>query len=249
MAYKTIVPRARIGFIIPSSNRMVEPQMQRYMPEGVVPHFNRIGMTNRHKAPLDQLLPRILDAAELLADSKCDVTVLQCTGTSMSGGVDMEAKVIKEIERATGRPAISAASSITAAFDALGSKRIVFISESKQDGHDEKKRFLLEAGYDLVADRAVALAGSDEYCIMPPQLWLDTAVALRHDEADTYFLSCANISSIDTIATLERDLNRPVVTSNQAALWCSLRMAGIQDAVPGLGRLMTRDVLRAAPAA
>jgi hypothetical protein len=86
MAYKTIAPRARIGFIIPSSNRMVEPQMQRYMPDGVVPHFTRIGMTNRHKAPLEQLLPRILEAAELLADSKCDVTVLQCTGTSTSSG-------------------------------------------------------------------------------------------------------------------------------------------------------------------
>jgi maleate cis-trans isomerase len=228
---------------------MVEPQMQRYMPDGVVPHFTRIGMTNRHKAPLEQLLPRILAAAELLADSKCDVTVLQCTGTSMSGGVDMEAKVIKEIERATGRPAISAASSIIAAFDALGSKRLVFISESEQAGHDEKKRFLLEAGYELIADRAVALAGTDEYCIMPPELWLDTAMALRRDAADTYFISCANISSIDVIGTLERELNRPVVTSNQAALWCSLRMAGIQDAVPGLGRLMTRDLVRAAPAA
>jgi maleate cis-trans isomerase len=249
MAYKTLVPRARIGFIIPSSNRMVEPQMQRFMPDGVVPHFNRIGMTNRHKAPLEQLLPRILDAAELLADSKCDVTVLQCTGTSMSGGVDMEAKVIKEIERATGRPAISAASSITAAFDTLGSKRLVFISESKQDGHDEKKRFLLEAGYELIVDKAAALAGSDEYCIMPPQLWIDMANAHRRDEADTYFLSCANISSIDAIATLERELGKPVVTSNQAALWCSLRMAGIQDAVPGLGRLMIRDLVRAAPAA
>jgi maleate isomerase len=249
MAYKTIVPRARIGFIIPSSNRMVEPQMQRYMPEGVVPHFTRIGMTNRHKAPLEQLLPRIIDAAELLADSKCDVTVLQCTGTSMSGGVDMDAKVIKDIERATGKPAVSAASSITAAFDALGSKRLVFISESKQAGHDEKKKYLLEAGYDLVADKAVALAGSDDYCIMPAQLWLDTAVALRHDEADTYFISCANISSIDTIEVIERTLNRPVVTSNQAALWCSLRMAGIQDSVPSLGRLMTRDLARTAPAA
>ena len=87
MDYELIAPRARLGFIIPSSNRMVEPQLQRFAPDGVEPHITRIGMTNRHKAPLDQLLPRIVDAAELLGDSKCDVTVLQCTGTSMSGGV------------------------------------------------------------------------------------------------------------------------------------------------------------------
>ena len=100
-----LIPRARLGFIIPSSNRMVEPQMQRFCPEGVVPHFNRIGMTNRHRASLDQLMPRILSAAELLSDSKCDVTILQCTGTSMSGGVEKEREVISAIEKITGQPA------------------------------------------------------------------------------------------------------------------------------------------------
>src|SRR5262249_61566749 len=126
---------AGIGFIIPSSNRMVEPQMQRYMPAGVVPHFTRIGMTNRHKAPLEKPLPRIADAAELLADSKCDVTVLQCTGTSMSGGVDMDRHVVAEIERVTRRPALSTASALNAAFAALGARRLVFISETKQTDH------------------------------------------------------------------------------------------------------------------
>ena len=249
MAYKTIPTRARIGFIIPSSNRMVEPQAQQHMPQGVQAHFTRIGMTNRHKAPLDVLLPRILDAAELLADSQCDVTVLQCTGTSMSGGVDMEAHVIREIERATGKPAISAASSLTAAFRTLGAKKLVFISETKQDDHEKKKAFLVEAGYNLIADKAVGLSGTDEYCIMPPELWFDTAMSMRRDDADAYFISCANIRSIDVIQALEKELNKPVVTSNQAAFWCSLRMAGIQDVVPSLGRLMQHDVVRAATAA
>src|SRR5947199_2207432 len=135
-AYEPIVPRARIGFIIPSSNRMVEPQMQRFMPAGVVPHFTRIGMTNRHKAPLQQLLPRIIGAAGLLADSKCDVIVLQCTGTSMSGGVDMDKHVVAEIEKVTKRPSLSTASAVNDAFAALKIRCLVFISQTKQDAHD-----------------------------------------------------------------------------------------------------------------
>lgn len=242
MSYERIVPRARLGFIIPSSNRMVEPQMQKWAPQGVVPHFTRIGMTNRHKAPLDQLLPRILDATGLLADSSCDVIVLQCTGTSMSGGVEKEKHVIDEMRRACGRPTLSAASSLTAAFEALNARRLVFISETKQAGHDKKVAFLKEAGYDIVADKAVGLEGTDEYCVMPPQLWFDEAVALRRDEADAYFISCANISSIEVIDALERRLGKPVVTSNQAALWCALRAAGLDDDIPGLGALMRRGL-------
>jgi maleate cis-trans isomerase len=241
--YEPIVPRARIGFIIPSSNRMVEPQMQRFMPASVVPHFSRIGMTNRHKAPLEQLIPRITGAADLLADSKCDVIVLQCTGTSMSGGVDMDKHVVAEIEKVTKRPALSTASALNAAFAAFGARRLVFISETKQADHDKKLAYLRQAGYDIVADKAASLEGTDAYCTTPPQFWYDTAMALRNDTADAYFLSCANIHSIDVIEELERDLSKPVITSNQAALWCSLRAAGIRDDVPGLGSLLQRDAL------
>lgn len=247
--YTPIVPRARIGFIIPSSNRMVEPQMVRYAPPGIAVHFTRLGMTNRHKAPLDKLLPRMLEAAELLADSKCDVTVLQCTGTSMSGGVEAERNVIRAISQKTGRPAISAASSLMAAFAALGARRLVFTSESPQDGHDEKLKYMREAGFDILADKAVGLPSSDVYCTMPPQLWYDVALSLRRDDADCYFLSCANIHAIDVIEKIETAVGKPVVTSNQAALWCALRTLGIEDDVPGLGRLMGVKRLKHAAAA
>jgi maleate isomerase len=61
---------------------------------------------------------------------------------------------------------------------------------------------------------------------------------LRNDNADAYFISCANIHSIDVIQRLEDKLQRPVVTTNQAAIWRSLRLAGIDDDVPSLGALM-----------
>ena len=239
MDYQPIVPRARLGFIIPSSNRMVEPQVQRFAPDGVAVHFNRIGMTNRHKAPLEQLMPRILDASELLGDSKVDVTVLQCTGTSMSGGVEGEKKVIEAMAEKTGRPALSAASSLTAAFRTLGANRLVFVSETAQEGHDKKLEFLRQAGYRIVADKAMCLENSDAYCTTPPAFWFDSVKALKTDGCDAYFISCANIHSIDVIVALEAELGRPVVTSNQAALWCALRTAGIDDPVPELGRLGT----------
>ena len=235
-----LIPRARLGFIIPSSNRMVEPQMQRFCPEGVVPHFNRIGMTNRHRASLDQLMPRILSAAELLSDSKCDVTILQCTGTSMSGGVEKEREVISAIEKITGQPAASAASSLMDAFRALKAKKLVFVSETPQKGHDKKLLFLKEAGLEIIGDRAMGLEGSDVYCTTPPSYWFENVVAMQNDSADVYFVSCANIQSIDVIEELERELGKPVVTSNQAALWCAMRLIGITDKIPGLGTLLER---------
>ena len=244
--YPPVTPRARIGFIIPSSNRMVEPQMSRFAPPGVQPHFVRLRMTNQHKRPLPELMPRILDAVEHLMDSKCDIVVFQCTGTSMSGGVDMDKMVVREIAKTAKRPAISTASAVNAALGALNAKRLVFVSETKQKGHDEKLNYMREAGYDIVADRAAALEGTDVYCTTPPRFWYDMALALKDDRADAYFLSCANIHAIDVIDDLEKALQRHVVTSNQAALWCALRTIGLLDTVSGLGSLFRHNLSQAA---
>jgi maleate isomerase len=231
---KEVVPRARLGFIIPSSNRMVEPQIQRYAPPGVVPHFTRLRMTNRHRRPLAELLPQILVSVSLLMDSKCDAIVFQCTGTSMSGGVEADDRVVSEIRRVAGRPAISTATALRAALSALCARRIVFISETGPEGHAAKLAYLRESGHEVLRDHAASLAGSDAYCTTPPDYWYAAAIELKHPEADAYFISCANIQSMEVIEALEKELGRPVLTSNQAALWYALRVLGIKAAGPGM---------------
>jgi arylmalonate decarboxylase len=52
--------------------------------------------------------------------------------------------------------------------------------------------------------------------------------------AQACFISCANIQSMDMIERLEQSLGIPVVTSNQAALWCALRLLGIGAPGPGM---------------
>jgi maleate isomerase len=61
---------------------------------------------------------------------------------------------------------------------------------------------------------------------------------VRDPEADAYFLSCTAIRSADVIDTLEVTLGKPVITSNQATLWRALRECGINDSIPGFGRLL-----------
>ena len=237
MAYEPIIPRARLGFIIPSSNRSSEPDIQHFAPDGVVPHFMRLRMSGPHSVALDDLMPRIADAATILADTKCDVITLHCTGTSMSGGFGAERTVMKTITDATGRPGLATATCLMAALTALNARKLVFISESPEAGHGKKRRFLQDAGYDIVGDRPAGLAGSDEACITPPAFWANLARETVVPGADAIFISCANILATHVIEELESELGVPVVTSNQVVLWHALRTAGYADPLLGLGRL------------
>ena len=236
MNHPDITPRARLGVIIPSSNRMAEPNFQRFAPEGVVPHFMRLRMSGAHRKGFDDLIPQVEAAASVLGDAKCDVVLLQCTGTSMSGGYGGEREIMAAIERATGRPGLATAKCLMDALERLGVRRLVFISENDGAGYDEKRDFLVDAGYDIVGGIGAGLK-SDQACVTPPAFWRDLAHAHRNDDADAYFISCANITAIETIETLESELGKPVLTSNQVALWRALRAAGIDDVVAGLGRL------------
>lgn len=236
MNESAIVPHARLGVIIPSSNRVAEPNFQRFSPPGVVPHFMRLRMSGKHRSGFDALIPRVEEAAAILSDAKCNVVLLQCTGTSMSGGYGGEREIVAAIERAAGVPGLTTANCLMAAFERLGVRRLVFISENDPAGYAEKREFLTAGGYEVLAGEGADLR-SDQSCVTPPSFWRELALAHRRAEADAYFISCANINAIDTIETLEADLGRPVLTSNQVALWHAVRTAGVDDALPGLGRL------------
>jgi maleate cis-trans isomerase len=58
-------------------------------------------------------------------------------------------------------------------------------------------------------------------------------------EADGLLISCTSLRSIEIIDALEADLGKPVISSNQASFWSTLRMAGVNESVPGFGKLLT----------
>jgi maleate isomerase len=238
---------ARIGLIIPSSNRMVEQEMVRHVPAGVTAHVARLRMTGAHRGPLDALLPRVAEAAATLTDARCDVVAFHCTSNSTAEGVAGDDKLLGALRRSGASHVTTTASALRHAFDALGARRIVLLTPYSQHTTDEEAEFLREAGYEVLHARGFALAGSDEYCATPAQFWRDRAVEAARPDADVYFLSCANISTVPVIEAIEQRLGRPVVSSNQAVIWHALRLLGIADRRNCFGRLF--DCLRQADAA
>jgi maleate isomerase len=73
---------------------------------------------------------------------------------------------------------------------------------------------------------------------LAPEVWVDLARRNKDSRADAYLVSCTAVRSAEVIEELERELGRPVVTSNQAITWHCLRTAGIVDKVRGFGALL-----------
>ena len=235
-------PLARIGLIIPSSNRLTEPQLRHFAPRELGIHVTRLQMTGQWNRPLSALGDDIQRAAGALADAKCDIIVFHCTGHAMEEGPDGDARTRALIKKATGTEAISTASAIQQALGALQLKRLILLTPYDQDTNDHEIDYIRQIGLTVVHDVALALPGSDQYLAEPPERWVALAVEHARDDADGYFLSCTNTTQIEAIEPIECRLGKPVVNSNQAVLWaCMKRLRpklGGAEPAPGLGRLV-----------
>lgn len=228
----------RIGFIIPSANRVAEDEIGRHLPPGCRAHFTRLRMTGPNWVPLDQLLGRAADAAAALVDAGCESVVFNCTASSMEQGLAGNAALLAAVRGAAG--AARATTTATAMLDALaglGAGRVVLVTPYSAEVTARAAKFLEEAGIAVLASVARDVSGKGPYWDIPAARWQEALVAARDARADAYVLSCANITCLEMIAAAEAALGAPVVTTNQAVLLQALRLAGAPAMPPGLGRL------------
>ena len=60
---------------------------------------------------------------------------------------------------------------------------------------------------------------------------------MKVDNADALFVSCTALPVLNIIDKLEKKLNIPVLSSNQALIWDSLESIGKNNDVLGFGKL------------
>ena len=221
LAPQLAAPRARIGLIIPSVNRMSEVQFNHYAPEGLGILVARGRVAGKWSKPVAELSDEIAHAAETLADANPDLIVFHCTHTSMKEGADGEARIIELIRRTTGIEALSTSSLVNDALHALGIKTVVLLSPYMSNA--DIVAYLAAAGIRVVKDVALKCPTPGEFETITPARWLE--LAREHDtpEADGIFLSCTNTTQIEAVAAVEKALGKPVVNSNQAVLWGCLK--------------------------
>ena len=229
--------RLRLGMLLPSSNRVAEPELPAMLPEGVAVHTTRLRLVGGKRDELLAMTEKVEEAAELVAHAGVDLIAFHCTAVS-TFDVQMEGTLKQRIIAATGKPAITTSEALVAAFQALNARRIVLLSPYPKDVNQREVAFFAHHQVSVLHEVGLDLQGGGAaYSDVEPAAWYRLAMANRRSDADAYFLSCTTIRATPVIGVLERDLGKPVVTSNQAMAWHALRTGGVRDNVAGFGAL------------
>lgn len=231
--------RAKLGYLIPSVNLAAECQFPAMAPQGVSLHFTRLKLVNANPEELRRMADGLEPAVELLKDAGVTSITFHCTAVTTSAP-GMDEKLIQRIQKASGLPATATGRAIVTALNTLKAKKLVLITPYPKHVNDKEEAFLRANGFDVLENWAEGINDGLAMFAADAQLWKRRALEHRREDADAYFISCAQIKSPEIVEELERELGRPVITSNTAAFWHSLRLSGVEDRIQGFGRLLAQ---------
>lgn len=230
--------RLKLGMMMPSSNSIAEPQFAAMLPAGVSLHVTRLQLRGGDAAEHLRMLDRLEEATSLLVDTGVDRLMFHCTAVSMFSP-EMPGEITQRVRALTDIPLTITSEAVLAGLRALAATKIVLLTPYNQDTNDREVRFLEHNKVLVLREKGLNCAGGVEMAGVTPEQWYDEALALRDDRADAYFLSCTTIRSAEVIEPLELALGKPVITSNQVALWDALRSSGITDRIDRFGKLLS----------
>jgi maleate isomerase len=233
--------RAAIGLLVLATDQTMEHEFRRLLhQDGVALYESRLwNDADVTPATLRAMRDRIAPATELiLPGCRLDVVAFGCTSASMELG---EEEVFRQIHKA--RPGIACTTPITAAFAAfasLGARRIGVLTPYSAEVNAGVRAYLNSHGVNVAAFATFDKRDDRDAARIAPDSIADGVRRLAQStQLDAIFISCTSLRLTEIVAELEVDVGIPVTSSDHALAWHCLRLAGVSDAVPGVGRLFT----------
>ncbi len=227
------------GVLIPSTNTTVEIEYTRLLPADLQVHVARLGKGGS-TAFAPSLDADVTYQAKLLGTAKVEVVALAQTSASLFAD-DYDAVTIRRMQEGAGVPALTSAVAIGEAVRALGARRIALVSPYSEAVIGRAKRYY-ESKHGLEVVALEGFGATDAYAIgsLGPENARDAFARIDRPDIEVLVVPGGNFPTMAHIAAWEQSFGKPVITTNQAALWAMLRVMRVGEPLQGLGLLLTQ---------
>jgi maleate isomerase len=227
----------RVGVIIPSVNATTEPDFAWAGPAGISFHAMRVMLHETTPDGLRAMNTELDGAAHRIASVTPDVVAYACTAGTFLEGKAALTQQIERIAKIVECPVVATSKAMIEALRALGIRRLALATPYLDSVNEAEVRFLAEHGFEVCAVRGLGLSGK-AIREVPPDEVFSFVRGSDTDDAEAIFVSCTDFRAMEVIDALERELGKPVLTSNQVTLWDVLRALGRSTHVPNFGKLL-----------
>jgi maleate isomerase len=238
--------RMKFGVLGPSTNTIVQPDMDDMRPVGVTNHYSRIVVPNMAVDSdadflrlVDIILDNTLAAADVLRSCEMQYLVMGMSATTFWNG-RAGAESYRKLMEDRSSVGVSCGSFATeAALNAVKAKRIAFLSPYYSSANSQVRRFYEDCGFTVVRDLCLQRPSPVLIAHTEEAQCREALMKLDGDDVDAIVQVGTNLSMVRLAAAAELFLGKPVIAINAATYWHALRAVGINDRMSGFGSLLT----------
>lgn len=238
--------RLKLGVMAPSTNTIVQPDLDDMRPAGVTNHYSRIFTPNAaalsndtFRAGVDTIGSNVMAAVDSVMTCEPNYLVMGISALSFFGGAKGADAFVAAIEARSGRKVTVGSHAMAAALSAYGGvKRIALLTPYWPVMNAEVTRYFADMGYTVVRDIALECRSWVGISHVTTAQCREALRRLDGDDVDALIQVGTNLSMVRLAAAAELWLGKPVIAINTATYWHALRANGIADKAYGFGRLL-----------
>jgi len=221
--------RGRIALMLPYDNTIIEPEFARTLPANISAHVLRTTKTDRN-----ELAEESLSMAPVARHLQADVALYACNASSFLKGRVWHDEFLERFKEKAGVPSESANSALMKLAAHRKLRRPAIVSPYPEWLLDPLRKFVTDFGFDVVNVVGLGLEPIEINRLSLTQIY-DFAKRADTRDADGIIIVATNLRTLEILKSLEVELNKPVLSSNQALMWAARRMLKIpasETAVP-----------------
>jgi len=232
----------RIGLIALASDFMIEKDFINVIKDKDIDFFvNRIECYNPlTRENLIKMSEKVTEVTkDILPDEKLDCVVYACTSGTIAAGYSSIEKKVK-----IAKPEAKVTTPSTAAIKALKKLKIqklsIFTPYSKKL-NDEVVEYFKKEKFDVTSNSYFDIESDIDIGKVDQNYLYEVLSKIDLIDADALFVSCTALPVLQIIEKLEKKLNKPVLSSNQALIWDTLENIDKNISIHGFGKLFSTN--------
>ena len=244
---KALGKQMKFGILSPSTNTVVQPDMDLMRPRGVVHCHAHITVPDQVVASDDDFLRLLataqahtLHAVDAMRGTGVQQLVMGLSVSTFWDGLPGALAYQSLLQDRAGVPVSCGSLALRAALERFGVRRIAFFSPYFEVANAQVTRFLQDCGFSVVRDIALRRPSPVQIATTPEAVCLDAMRRLDGDDVDAIVQVGTNLPLLRLAAAEEQRLGKPVLAINAVTYWHALRSGGNLHRIEGFGRLFSQ---------
>lgn len=239
--------RCKFAVVAPSTNTIVQPDMDDFRVEGVTNHFGRIFVPNmkirnddEFVALVEAIEATLYEAVDRCSTAEPDYLIMGMSALMFWEGRAASEKRMQKLSNHCGLRVSAGSFACEAALNLAGAKRIAVISPYFPVSDRNVTLFFQDCGFDVVRFRGLKCPSPVAIAQVRPEELRALVSEMDGDDVDAFVQVGTNLSMCALCVELEEESGKPFIAINAATYWHALRAMGINDRFSGHGPLFEK---------